>query len=53
VKVGWEECGVFKDGLGGRGSDGKHGRMIGEEWHCWKHGQRLVMRARRQGEKQG
>jgi hypothetical protein len=43
----WEVCSVFKDGLGGRGSDGKKGRMIEEKWHCNLHGQRLRMRASR------
>jgi hypothetical protein len=46
-RIGWEECSVFKDGLGGKGSDGKQGHMIEREWHCHKHGSRLQMRARR------
>jgi hypothetical protein len=45
--IGWEECGVFKDGLGGRGGDGRQGRRIEEKWHCHSHASRLQMRASR------
>ncbi len=43
-----EECGVYKDWLGGKGSDDRKGRMRGEVWHC-THGGRLYRRVRRAG----
>jgi hypothetical protein len=39
--------GVFKDGLAGRGGDGKQGRLIEKKWHCKRHAKRLQMRARK------
>ncbi len=47
-----EQCGVHKVGLG-KGSNGQQGRMIGEEWYCDRHGQRLYRRLRRAGGRAG
>jgi hypothetical protein len=43
----WEACSVYKDGVAGRGSDGKKGRRVEGVWHCGKHGIRLVRIRRR------
>jgi hypothetical protein len=44
---GAPERSAYKDGAGGKASDGKSGLVIAGAWQCNRHGQCLWMRARR------